>query len=115
MTEREYTPPIELAGGRFIIDTTPDPDGDLEVSHRDLDHVAYLDRTDQLTLRDLLNRIHPPMMPPKPEPIPDPRLDALVDELLILAKDKADLATAAGRWWAHVITSAVEKHTGRSQ
>jgi hypothetical protein len=51
------------------------------------------------------------------EPAPDPAavLDALVADLLIIANDKADWSTKAGRWWAHVITSTVEKHTGRTQ
>lgn len=57
--EGEYTPPLELQGGRFTIDTTPDHDGDLEVTNRVFDHVAYLEPEDQLTLRDLLNRLHP--------------------------------------------------------
>lgn len=58
-TEREYTPPIMLGAGWFEIDTTPDGEGDLEICSHDGDHVAYLDATDQMTLRDLLNRLHP--------------------------------------------------------
>lgn len=58
-TERQYTPPMELDGGTIEIDTTPDHDGDLEITNRDGDHIVYLKPVDQIELRDLLNRIHP--------------------------------------------------------
>jgi hypothetical protein len=56
----DYTPPIWLDSGSLEIDTTPDHDGDLEVCTTEGDHVAYLRPADQIILRDLLNRIHPP-------------------------------------------------------
>lgn len=60
----EYTPPITLGNGQFEIDTTPDGDGDLEVCNGEGDHIAYLGRADQIVLRDLLNKVHPPASGP---------------------------------------------------
>jgi len=63
ITPHEYTPPMELDGGTIEIDTTPDFDGDIEITNRDGDHIVYLKPADQIALRDLLNRIHPVVTP----------------------------------------------------
>lgn len=68
----EYRPPITLDNGGIELDTTPDSEGDLELiaTLEDM-HVAYLRPADQIALRDLLNRLHPPQ----------PRTVSTVEEL----------------------------------
>lgn len=81
----EYTPPLLLDSGRVELDSTPDSDGDLELiaTMEDM-HVAYLRPSDQLAVRDLLNRLHPP----KPRTVTTmEELDALPGGSVILDAD----------------------------
>lgn len=97
----EYTPPIQLDNGGIELDTTPDHEGDLELiaTMEDM-HVAYLRPADQVAVRDLMNKLHPPQ-PRTVNTVEE--LEALPNESLILDAQKScreGLTSVEGRnWW----------------